>query len=288
MTSMVPRRLNSTCHIFAFNEHINKNYIMKKLLSIILVALMTCTMAKAQGGATGSSNGENITITANGVTFSMVFVKGGSFTMGATTEQGRDANANEKPAHKVTLSDYYIGETEVTQALWLAVMGDDNPSEFKAPGMPVELVSLGDCEFFVEKLNALTGLKFRIPTEAEWEFAARGGTRSRGYQYAGGNDIGSVAWYEGNSDSKTHPVKQKAPNELGLYDMTGNVWEWCIDGYGPYSGTAQTNPKVSDDDADANVTRGGSFSNEPKDCRVSVRSFSPGYISPGLGFRIAM
>ncbi|MBR4390359.1 MAG: SUMF1/EgtB/PvdO family nonheme iron enzyme [Prevotella sp.] len=261
---------------------------MKKLLSIILVALMTCTMAKAQGGATGSSNGENITITANGVTFSMVFVKGGSFTMGATTEQGRDANANEKPAHKVTLSDYYIGETEVTQALWLAVMGDDNPSEFKAPGMPVELVSLGDCEFFVEKLNALTGLKFRIPTEAEWEFAARGGTRSRGYQYAGGNDIGSVAWYEGNSDSKTHPVKQKAPNELGLYDMTGNVWEWCIDGYGPYSGTAQTNPKVSDDDADANVTRGGSFSNEPKDCRVSVRSFSPGYISPGLGFRIAM
>ena len=257
---------------------------MKKLFSALLITLMTCSVAMAQK----ASSGENITITANGITFTMVFVKGGTYTMGATPEQASDAKANEKPAHKVTLSDYYIGETEVTQALWVAVLGGDNPSEYKAPGMPVELVSLEDCELFVEKLNALTGLKFRIPTEAEWEFAARGGTKSRGYKYAGSNDIGSVAWYESNSDNKTHPVKLKAPNELGLYDMTGNVWEWCCDGYGPYSSAAQTNPKVSDDNADANVTRGASFSNEPKDCRISIRSFSPGYISPGLGFRIAM
>ena len=257
---------------------------MKKLFSTILITLMTGTAAMAQS----TPSNENITITANGVTFVMVPVKGGTFTMGATPEQGSEAKANEKPAHSVTLSDYYIGETEVTQALWLAVMGGENPSEYKAPGMPVELVSLEDCENFIDKLNELTGRKFRLLTEAEWEFAARGGTKSHGYKYAGSNDIGSVAWYESNSDSKTHPVKQKAPNELGIYDMTGNVWEWCLDGYGAYSSAAQTNPQGRLTDADANVTRGGSFSNEPTDCRVSVRSFSPGYISPGLGFRIAL
>ena len=260
---------------------------MKKLLSFLLMTLVACTV-KAQDTTTAtSSTGENITITANGITFTMVFVKGGSFTMGATAEQGNEAKADEKPAHNVTLSDYYIGETEVTQALWQAVMGDDNPSEYKGPGMPVELISWEDCESFIDKLNTLTGMKFRLPTEAEWEYAARGGNKSRGYKFAGSNDIGTVAWYESNSDAKTHPVKQKAPNELGIYDMTGNVWEWCFDGYGPYSSAAQTNPKGLST-AEANASRGGSFVNSPEDSRVSVRSFSPGYISSSLGFRIAM
>lgn len=259
---------------------------MKKFFSILLMTFVAFT-ATAQSTATCPTKGENITITANGVMFTMVFVKGDTFTMGATAEQGSKADADEKPAHSVTLSDYYIGETEVTQALWMAVMGENNPSEYKGPGLPVELVSWEDCDFFIDKLNALTGMKFRLPTEAEWEYAARGGNKSHGYKYAGSNDIASVAWYESNSDEKTHPVKLKAPNELGLYDMTGNVWEWCFDGYGPYSSAPQTNPQGIDD-AEANSSRGGSYINSPDDSRVSARSYSPGYISSGLGFRLAM
>ena len=155
---------------------------MKKFFSILLMTFVAFT-ATAQSTATCPTTGENITITANGVMFTMVFVKGDTFTMGATAEQGSKADADEKPAHSVTLSDYYIGETEVTQALWMAVMGENNPSEYKGPGLPVELVSWEDCDFFIDKLNALTGMKFRLPTEAEWEYAARGGNKSHGYKY---------------------------------------------------------------------------------------------------------
>ena len=162
--------------------------------------------------------------TVNGVSFEMVRVEGGTFRMGATSEQEADDWDREKPVHSVTLSSYYIGKTEVTQALWKAVMGS-NPSYFKSDNQPVENVSWNDCHEFIRKLNALTGQNFRLPTEAEWEFACRGGNNSRGYKYSGSNNLGSVAWYDGNSGNKTHPVGTKAPNELGIYDMSGNVWE---------------------------------------------------------------
>ena len=174
--------------------------------------------------ATTTSTSEDQTFTVNGVSFTMKLVEGGTFQMGATSEQGSDAYNSEKPVHSVTLSNYYLGETEVTQALWNAVMGS-NPSYFEGDALPVEQVAWNDCQEFIRKLNQKTGKNFRLPTEAEWEYAARGGKKSNGYKYAGSNDIGSVAWYTNNSDSKTHPVKGKSPNELGLYDMSGNVWE---------------------------------------------------------------
>ncbi|MBQ7951520.1 MAG: SUMF1/EgtB/PvdO family nonheme iron enzyme [Alistipes sp.] len=187
----------------------------------------------------------------------MVFVKGGTFTMGATSEQGADAYDDEKPAHSVTLSDFYIGKYEVTQAQWRAVMGS-NPSSFKGDNLPVENVSWNDIQKFIQKLNTQTGKEFRLPTEAEWEYAARGGSKSRGYKYSGSNNIGDVAWYSGNSGSKTHPVGQKQPNELGIYDMSGNVWEWCSDWYGSYSSSSQTNPK-GPNSGDYRVLRGGDW-----------------------------
>ena len=177
----------------------------------------------------------------NGINIEMVKVEAGSFNMGATPEMQAPYEV-EKPVHRVTLTNnYYIGKYEVTQALWQAVMGS-NPSYFKGDDLPVEQVSWNDCQDFISKLNAMTGKRFRLPSEAEWEYAARGGKKSRGYQYSGSNTLGDVAWYEGNSGSKTHAVGTKQPNELGIYDMTGNVSEWCQDWYGSYSSSPQTNP----------------------------------------------
>ncbi len=243
----------------------------------------------------GQQQNQNvITISVKGVSFKMVRVQGGTFTMGATAEQGGDANGDEKPAHKVTLSNYYIGETEVTQELWAAVMGS-NPSEFKGKRHPVERVTWNDCQTFIKKLNQLTGKTFRLPTEAEWEFAARGGTKSRHYKYAGGNTLGSVAWYDENAGDKggsspdygTHPVARKAANELGLYDMSGNVNEWCQDWYGDYSSSAQTNPK-GPSTASYRVRRGGSWNRDSWRCRVSSRGSSPGARYYHLGLRLAL
>ena len=207
--------------------------------------------------------------TVNGVSFKMVPVEGGTFTMGATVEQGSDADDYEKPKHQVTLSSYAIGETEVTQELWRAVMGSD-PSYFSGNQLPVEVVSWNDCQTFITKLNQLTGANFRLPTEAEWEFAARGGNKSLGYKYAGGNSIDDVVWYSFNSSSQTHAVAQKQPNELGLYDMSGNVYERCQDWYGSYSSAAQTNP-TGPASGSLRVIRGGSWNNTSGDCRVSAR-----------------
>ncbi len=228
------------------------------------------------------------TITVKGVSFDMIMVEGGTFTMGATSEQGNDAYNSEKPAHQVTLSDYYIGETEVTQALWKAVMGR-NPSYNKSNSNPVEHVSWNDCQKFIKKLNKLTGRTFRLPTEAEWEFAARGGNKSKGYKYAGSNSIDNVAWYTSNSSSKTHAVKTKSPNELGIYDMSGNVSEWCQDWYGSYSSNAQTNPK-GPSSGSGRVLRGGSCCCiYARYCRVSYRiNNSPGFRIYDYGLRLVL
>ena len=243
-----------------------------------------------------ASDTVNFTETVNGVSFNMIAVKGGTFTMGATPEQGSEADSDEKPAHQVTLSDYHIGETEVTQELWQAVMGS-NPSVFTGNlQRPVETVSWNDCQEFIKRLNQLTGLRFRLPTEAEWEYAARGGSQSRGYKYAGSNTIGDVAWYYVNSYDKgsshpdygTHPVKQKHPNELGLYDMSGNVWEWCQDWYGSYSSSSQTNP-TSPSSGSFRVFRGGCWYNNARYCRVSGRYYgTPTIRLNNLGLRLAL
>ncbi len=226
-------------------------------------------------------------VEVKGVKFKMVYVEGGTFTMGATAEQGSDAWGDERPTHKVTLSDYYIGETQVTQALWKAVMGD-NPSDRKGDNLPVERVSWEDAQEFIKKLNGVTGRTFRLPTEAEWEYAARGGKNSKGYKYSGSNSIDEVAWYDGNSGGKTHPVKEKKANELGLYDMSGNVWEWCNDWYGEYSSDAQTNPQGPEKGSDR-VLRGGGWLIYARHCRVSYRYFNaPMGHDHFVGFRLVM
>ena len=227
------------------------------------------------------------TITVNGVSFDMIMVEGGTFTMGATSEQGSDAYSNEKPVHQVTLSDYYIGETEVTQALWKAVM-ETNPSYYKGDRNPVKNVSWDDCQEFIRKLNSLTGRTFRLPTEAEWEYAARGGNQSKGYKYSGSNTLSSVAWYTDNSSSQTHAVKTKSHNELGLYDMSGNVYEWCSDWYGSYQSSTQTNPQGPSSGYNR-VLRGGSWYDGARYCRVSRRNCnSPGSRSDGYGLRLVL
>ena len=225
----------------------------------------------------------------------MVYVEGGTFTMGATSEQGSDAESDEKPAHQVTLSSFSIGKYEVTQEEWQAVMGD-NPSSFKGskrPKRPVERVSWNDCQEFIRKLNTMTGKHFRLPTEAEWEYAARGGNKSIGYKYAGSDNLDRVAWYLKNSGYKTHDVGthdvgQKSPNELGLYDMSGNVLEWCADWYGSYSSNSQTNPSGSSSGS-YRVHRGGSWRSSARNCRVSSRDRStPGSSDYFLGLRLAL
>ena len=227
------------------------------------------------------------TFYANGVSFKMVEVRGGTFRMGATSEQGDDIAGFELPVHSVTLSGYYIGKTEVTQALWKAVMGS-NPSKFKGDNLPVERVSWDDCQEFIRKLNALTGQNFRLPTEAEWEFACRGGNNSRGYKYSGSNNIDNVAWYRDNCRRKTHPVAMRVINELGIYDMSGNVGEWCSDWEGDYSSGAQTNPK-GPYDGSRRVWRGGSWCNDAWFSRSSFRfGSSPGERSIFFGLRLAL
>ena len=229
---------------------------------------------------------EKQTFTVNGVSFNMVKVNGGTFMMGATTEQEDGADSDEYPVHQVTLSDYYIGETEVTQELWTAVMGN-NPSYFTGSAqLPVEQVSWNDCQKFITKLNSLTGQHFSLPTEAEWEFAARGGNASRGYTYSGSNDLDEVGWYIYNSSGHPHDVATKSPNELGLFDMSGNVCEWCQDWYGPFSNEAQTNPLVSS--GSERVARSGDYGGFARSCRIGDRYYGdPSSFGRNSGLRLA-
>ncbi len=211
----------------------------------------------------------------------MVFVKGGTFMMGSN-----NGEQDERPLHQVTLSDFSIGKYEVTQAQWRAVMGN-NPSYFSGcDNCPVEKVSWDDVQQFITILNSMTGKKYRLPTEAEWEYAARGGNQNRGYTYSGSNDIGSVAWYDVNSGSKTHAVGQKQANELDIYDMTGNVAEWCSDWYEPYSSSPEVNPSGAYSGR-PHVVRGADFFGLPEGCRVANRGAVEGR-SPGLGFRLVL
>ena len=211
----------------------------------------------------------------------MVYVSGGTFIMGG------DESSDQTPTHSVTLSSYYICKYEVTQALWRAVMGS-NPSKFKGDNLPVEQVSWNDCQTFINRLNSYTGRNFRLPTEAEWEFAARGGNYSRRYKYSGSNYIGDVAWYTDNSGNRTHPVGTKQANELGLYDMSGNVWEWCSDWYGSYSSYSQSNPTGATSGF-GRVERGGNWCGLARYCCSSHRSYyAPGNSFDALGLRLVL
>ena len=234
------------------------------------------------------TNSDNISIPVkDGISIDMVRVEAGTFIMGATPEMKNPFDW-EKPTHQVTLTnDYYIGKYEVTQALWQAVM-NSNPSNFKGDNLPVEQVSWDDCQVFISKLNSITGKKFRLPTEAEWEYAARGGKKSRGYQCSGSNNISDVAWYDANSGRKTHAVGSKQANELGIYDMSGNVWEWCQDWYGRYSISSQTNPTDATSGS-YRVNRGGSWLSTAGFCRSSYRiSYAPDNCDHSLGLRLVL
>ena len=231
-------------------------------------------------------SGQDFTETVSGVKFDMVYVKGGTFSMGATEEQGtEDPHGDEYPVHSVTLSDYYIGKFEVTQGLWKAVMGDNPIGLKKGDDYPVDAVSWSDIQDFLNKLNKVTGKKYALPTEAQWEYAARGGVKSKGYKYSGSNTVGDVAWHQDNSDLETHPVGKKQANELGLYDMSGNVVEWCSDWYGDYSSDSQTDPTGLTYGI-LRVRRGGSYFTN---CRVSIRYYGfPGSRGFDTGFRLAL
>lgn len=281
--------------------------MFRKLLSLVLFVALMVMGVMAQNNdnltqrkttkpinnvnrpAAGSLFSSNVlTITAGGVSFDVVRVKAGTFVMGCTDEQNRECDNDENPSHRVTISqDYYIGKFEVTQDLFEAVMGY-NPSNWKASNLPVENVRWDEAQEFCNKLSRMTGRRFALPTEAQWEYAARGGMKSVGYKYCGSSEISDVAWYVENSYRQTHPVGSLRPNELGLYDMSGNVWEWCQDWYGDYSSSSQRDPK-GPNSGSIHVLRGGGWDLDAESLRVANRGnyasdFSSGY----YGFRVVM
>ena len=240
----------------------------------------------SETGATESSLPSRETITVKGVSFDMIKVERGTFLMGAQNRDSviahfdKDAEIFEGPVHEETIRTFYIGETEVTQELWQAVMGW-NYSQFKGSQKPVENVSWNNCQTFIDSLNSCTGRKFRLPTEAEWEYAARGGNQSKDYKYSGSNTLKDVAWYNANSSSTTHPVKKKAPNELGLYDMSGNVWEW--------TSSYWRNDYNASEDRSRCVMRGDCWMGNEKGMRVTYRHRSvPGSRFEYFGLRLAL
>lgn len=300
----------------AWPKPIQMKWIIAGLVTVIIGAV-TCIVIPcgnkegipSKDGSVVQSVESVVQITANDISFNMIKVEGGTFTMGATSEQ-KNFDSDEKPTHQVTLSSYYIGETEVTQALWQAVMGNtvhdqkDKRNNLYGEGdnYPMYYVSWDDIQDFICKLNEITKMNFRLPTEAEWEFAARGGNKSNHTMYCGSNELYKVSWYNLTSGRKVHPVKSKNANELGIYDMSGNVWEVCQDWYNNYNSDAQKNPSGPDsavrrvwsnfhwfDIEDSRVRRGGGFYDIPEECRLSNR----GYVTPekrlcDLGFRLAL
>jgi len=244
--------------------------------SLILIALLSLVYFSAQGQA------DLDTTVAEPA---MVLVDGGTFQMGSA-----NGLKNEQPPHSVHLKSFYIGQYEVTQAFWENIMGS-KPSSFNGCDFcPVETISLPLIEIFLKRLNAQTGKRYRLPTEAEWEYAATGGSKSKGYKYSGSNNLDEVAWYENNAENKTHPVGQKKPNELGIYDMSGNVWEMCSDWFDTayYKNSPGTNPR-NDKKALHRVVRGGSWRSPKERCYSKARNRDIGdHHKQNGGFRLVL
>lgn len=269
---------------------------MKRLSVLLWFIICVCSVC-------GQDKNKNLTFTVKGVSFEMIFVDSGTFLMGCSDER-KDCYSNEMPAHKVTLSPFYMGKCEITQKMWYAVMGTTIKKQHKLAStvssfgegndLPMYYINYDECVVFCAKLNNLLsnqlpkGYKFRIPTEAQWEYAARGGKKSNGYEYSGNNSIDEVAWYSGNSGEKAHEVGTKKANELGIYDMSGNVGEWCQDGNVDYLNIPDTNPKYLSTNF-VHILRGGSFSHPTASCRVRFRRSSSGDIRYGnIGLRICL
>lgn len=247
------------------------------------------------------SSGQDFVETAVGLNMKMVYVEGGDFLMGATSEQGSEGESDEQVIRRVNLDSYYIGECEITQEQWAKVMGtsvqqqrDKVNKEWSlngvGPDYPMYYVSWEEAQAFCQELSRMTGRKYSLPTEAQWEYAARGGKKAEGTKYSGSWSVDAVAWYDGNSGSSTHPVKNKRANGLGLYDMSGNVWEWCSDWYGSSYNVNETNNPTGPASGSGRVLRGGGWYYFARSCRVSNRY----YYSPGsryncdVGFRVVV
>ena len=234
----------------------------------------------------------------NHIPIKLVFVKGGDLQLGCDVNRDDSCKAREIPSHTVTLTDFYIGETEVTQAQWMAVMGrDNNPSYWKGSMLPVERVSWAECQRFVNRLNKHfaselpQGYRFALPSEAQWEYAARGGNKSEGTRYSGGNNLNSLAWFYDNSNERTHDVRVKTANELGIFDMSGNVWEWCQDWFDEnyYAENHDWNNPINDQEATHYVLRGGSWNYAAPYSRCATRNYGSLHTRyEDCGFRIAL
>lgn len=252
--------------------------------SLLFLFIAMNVSAQSDSTTVVNSGLKQITVTDD-IIIELVYIPQGSFMMGATDEQGPDAAADERPVHEVTLSPYYIAVTECPQALWEAVMGY-NTSENKGADLPMTNINVYECHEFMRALSKKTGRNFRLPTEAEWEYAARGGVKSNGTKYSGSNTLSEVAW-SSDEGMQVHPVAGKKANELGLYDMSGNVYEICEDEYVAYSPEAQTDPKGGS--SDRQVFRGGGYISAHADCRTTARSCAPtDYRDAFIGFRIVM
>ena len=265
----------------------------KKSIALwLLAAIISCTLP------TYAQDPVCRVFHVNDIPLRMVFVKGGDMQLGCAAERDDSCKAREIPNHTVSLPDFYMGETEVTQALWMAVMGrDNNPSYWKGNWLPVERVSWAECQRFINRLNKFLsadlpqGYRFALPTEAQWEYAARGGLKSAGTSYSGGNDLKQVAWFYSNSNERTHDVRIKTANELGLFDMSGNVWEWCQDWFDEnyYAENKDWNNPLNDQETAYRVQRGGSWNYAAPYQRCANRDRGSIYSRyEDCGFRVAL
>ena len=262
---------------------VNRNYSMEKRCGTVVVYAgdLSYELEVCQAGCQWYDS------------FELVDVKGGNFFMGAQNNDSGSLNYDasayqiESPVHEVSLTSYAIGKFEVTQAQWIAAMGT-NPSIIQGHSLPVENVSWEQVQEFISILNENSGLTYRLPTEAEWEFASRGGNESLGFNYSGYSVLGACGWYYSNSDATTHKIGSKTPNELGIYDMSGNVREWCNDWFGYYSPESVYNPQGAEYGS-VKVNRGGSWTTPAVNCRNSYRHTDYPYeAAHDLGFRLVL
>ena len=258
-------------------------YLKQFYLSLCVFFLSSWCVIEAQ--SISISDEQKLMLAA--IETSMISIEGGVFIMGCTSDQGAECTQDEFPIHRVQLSGFKLLKTEVTQGMWLSVMGNNPSYNKRSAQFPVENVSYTEIEKFIDVLNAMSSHQYRLPTEAEWEFAARGGNKSKSTLFSGSSDAQSVSWNISNSSNTSHIAGYKNANELGIFDMSGNVWEWCSDWYGEYHASEESDPRGAIDGTDK-VIRGGSYSGSIWFCRNAIRMhYAPAYKSNFIGFRLA-